>query len=185
MSIEEDFESVMKTADEFRAHLEEINREFREKMKETSHRAFKSFFDSTPRVRAICWVQYTPYFNDGDECVFSLSELTFCTDDIGDDPEEFNHPSSYEGVNIHATWQLYEKYVGYSEAYDREGSNYYARLAEGLKKSLETDDGTLERCNAMYAFIHSNEDLMESMFGDHQKVYVTRDGVYTKEYDHD
>lgn len=28
-------------------------------------------FEQFPDVKAVCWRQYTPYFNDGDACVFS------------------------------------------------------------------------------------------------------------------
>lgn len=31
-------------------------------------------FARFPHLEAVCWAQYTPYFNDGDPCVFSLCE---------------------------------------------------------------------------------------------------------------
>lgn len=33
---------------------------------------FELFFNEHPDVKAVGWSQYTPYFNDGEECVFSL-----------------------------------------------------------------------------------------------------------------
>lgn len=35
---------------------------------------FKDFFAKFPMVTAIRWTQYTPYFNDGEACVFSVHE---------------------------------------------------------------------------------------------------------------
>jgi hypothetical protein len=32
----------------------------------------KEVFATRPEIKAIRWRQYTPYFNDGDECVFHL-----------------------------------------------------------------------------------------------------------------
>ncbi len=32
----------------------------------------KPLFDKYPDVEDISWTQYTPYFNDGDECVFGV-----------------------------------------------------------------------------------------------------------------
>ena len=34
--------------------------------------SFKEFFVKHPEVKAIQWSQYTPYFNDGEECRFSV-----------------------------------------------------------------------------------------------------------------
>lgn len=36
--------------------------------------AFCDFFAKHPSVSSIQWTQYTPYFNDGDACVFSANE---------------------------------------------------------------------------------------------------------------
>lgn len=35
---------------------------------------FRSFFEAYPSVRAVRWTQYTPHFNDGEACVFSVNE---------------------------------------------------------------------------------------------------------------
>ena len=38
--------------------------------KELFQEASKCLFDSFPELESFRWTQYTPYFNDGDECVF-------------------------------------------------------------------------------------------------------------------
>lgn len=35
----------------------------------------KDYFDQHPEVYGIKWAQYTPYFNDGEPCVFGLSDI--------------------------------------------------------------------------------------------------------------
>jgi len=35
---------------------------------------FNEFFEKYPQVEKISWTQATPYFNDGDPCVFSVHE---------------------------------------------------------------------------------------------------------------
>lgn len=35
---------------------------------------FKAFFEEYPAVKAVGWTQYTPYFNDGEPCVFGVGE---------------------------------------------------------------------------------------------------------------
>lgn len=39
-------------------------------------REVKEFFKKFPEARTVSWNQYTPYFNDGDECVFSVNEYS-------------------------------------------------------------------------------------------------------------
>lgn len=34
-------------------------------------------FDACPNIEAVGWEQYTPYFNDGEECVFSVCDRYF------------------------------------------------------------------------------------------------------------
>lgn len=36
----------------------------------------KSFFEEHPVAEEVSWVQYTPYFNDGDECIFSVRDYS-------------------------------------------------------------------------------------------------------------
>lgn len=36
---------------------------------------FAAFFAACPEVESLSWTQYTPHFNDGDACVFSVHEL--------------------------------------------------------------------------------------------------------------
>ena len=38
--------------------------------------AFKDLFDKYPEVTSVVWTQYTPYFNDGDACTFTVN--AFC-----------------------------------------------------------------------------------------------------------
>ena len=38
---------------------------------------FKEFFKKVPEVKVIKWAQYTPYFNDGDACIFGVNEPTY------------------------------------------------------------------------------------------------------------
>lgn len=37
--------------------------------------AFKELLAKRDDVQEVSWTQYTPYFNDGDECVFGVNEL--------------------------------------------------------------------------------------------------------------
>ncbi len=49
----------------------------KEEIKTESEAAFKeeskNFFEKYPNIESFSWTQYTPYFNDGNECVFSVN----------------------------------------------------------------------------------------------------------------
>lgn len=58
----------------------EFNRyqeEFQKKAQDMLKVAFTEFFEQNPNIAALRWNQYTPYFNDGDECIFSVHELSY------------------------------------------------------------------------------------------------------------
>ena len=38
---------------------------------------FKAFFDANPTIKGIRWTQYTPHFNDGEPCTFSVGEFRY------------------------------------------------------------------------------------------------------------
>lgn len=50
----------------------------------------QSVVSQYPEVESIRWTQYTPYFNDGDECVFGVHELYVKFYDINEDGDEDN-----------------------------------------------------------------------------------------------
>jgi len=56
--------------------LEEVRKEHMRKLQEAFREVTKEFFNETP-VQAVIWTQYTPYFNDGEECVFGVNDPIF------------------------------------------------------------------------------------------------------------
>ena len=50
---------------------------FQEKAKAALKDEFRKFFDAHPEVATIKWTQYTPYFNDGEACTFSVHTPAF------------------------------------------------------------------------------------------------------------
>lgn len=55
---------------------EEAMKELRAQGEACLKEAFSDFFKAHPNVSAIRWAQYTPYFNDGDPCNFSVREAS-------------------------------------------------------------------------------------------------------------
>lgn len=56
--------------------LKELKSAYDKKLKEEGEaavkEAFKEVFDKHESIESIYWRQYTPYFNDGDACTFSV-----------------------------------------------------------------------------------------------------------------
>lgn len=142
-------------------------RELQKKFQATAQALFKEttkeFFDKNPNVTAIVWTQYTPYFNDGDTCEFSVNDATFTN---APDPENVRW-GDYDG----------------DEEVAADGSEIFAWESWG-----DAPEGlNVEMCKAFGRMIGSSEmeDVMKAMFGDHVKVVATREGFDVDDYDHD
>lgn len=48
-----------------------------EEAKTTLAPALQEFLAANPEIRAIQWRQYTPYFNDGEPCEFSVNDVEY------------------------------------------------------------------------------------------------------------
>lgn len=122
--------------------------------------AMLEFFAKHPEVQALGWTQYTPYFNDGDECIFGVHDMHIRLDP----PESENF---FEHAHVYRDFE----------------ETYYLRRKE---KNGDIDFETLEKeVGALENAIHSNGDLMKLVFGDHAQVIVTRDKIYVTEFNHD
>ena len=57
---------------------------------------FRAVFEKHPDVKHILWRQYTPYFNDGEPCVFRVRDVYVFTGADGEDDYEgdWKHPAN-------------------------------------------------------------------------------------------
>jgi len=92
----------MKELEVLANELTETRKHYREKaQKVLTEHLFPTFFGDHPEIKMIYWTQYTPYFNDGDECVFRINDV--CVSDVTD------HEETYESfLNEKSTWKLRE-----------------------------------------------------------------------------
>jgi hypothetical protein len=51
----------------------ELQAELKQHAKGMIEQLFRDMFDTLPEVKTATWTQYTPYFNDGDACVFGVN----------------------------------------------------------------------------------------------------------------
>jgi len=167
--------------------------EFQKKAKVALHEEFKNFFESYPEIKSIVWNQYTPYFNDGEECVFSVNSASFTnitdTDmmwelSLGDvDTDELEEAalvvSSYDASYL------------VSDDLSSWGKERKADIIKQFESAgVASLDRMVEISNAVFEFndiISDNnmEDVMRDTFGDHVMIMATIDGFNVEEFDHD
>lgn len=148
--------NLNKLIESFEATKQKFQTEATELLKEE----FKSFFKDVPEIKVIKWTQYTPYFNDGDPCEFSVNEPTFSN---ADDADLVSAWGEYEGEDegifaFQGTWSLP------GELKDKK--DRIKELSEMLCSS-------------------AMEDVLLAAFDDHAIVTVTRAGIDSDEYEHD
>ena len=95
----------MKEIDKIEKEIQALNKErqdlqtkYQTKMQEHLKGLTKVFFKDNPQVTAFVWTQYTPYFNDGEECTFSRNEIsvTNCPLDEIDDGKIDKNSGGFE-----------------------------------------------------------------------------------------
>ena len=67
-------EDIYKTVDSMNAKMAAIKKEMREKTQPILNNAIQTVLKEVPEIEKVFWVQFTPYFNDGDTCYFSVHE---------------------------------------------------------------------------------------------------------------
>jgi hypothetical protein len=138
--------------------LDAYNKEVQENGEKILKEAFKEFFDKHPEVESLRWNQYTPGFNDGDPCTFTVGELMFRTYDMkkiadgeADKPEE----TYYEDDD-----DCYD--CSYGNEYDPVLKQDIRNLSENLSDA---------------------EDILLKVFDDNMQITVTRENITAEEYD--
>jgi hypothetical protein len=155
---------------------QELRKEFQETAQELFKETTKEFFDINPGITAVVWTQYTPYFNDGDECIFAVNSPTF-TNAPKEDLDYINY-GEYDGEN-ESVWAADN--LQYVMECDRD---YWKETKEKILSGGAID---INSCQTLEKMLGSGEmdDIMREMFGDHVKVILTRDGIEIEDYDHE
>lgn len=154
--------------------LREKNREI-EKLKGEAYDISKGIFDEWCRgfferneaVGSFSWNQYTPYFNDGDSCVFSAN-----TDYI-----------KVNGEYAEDSDWISEKTIKNYGTFNRETKKYEGRV-EVANESYDPELAKATREIQDFLQNFDNEFYI-SRFGDHTEITVSRDGIEVEDYEHE
>jgi len=148
------------TIDEFTSSVRKLEEDLKVRASNLFKEAVKELFVFLPDVKAVTWTQYTPYFNDGDECFFRLNEVVYVT----------GAPEGEEVVDYAASnspYELEDSDCAFTE-YDLEKGSEKREIVKSFEKLLS-----------------SMENQLKATFGDHVQVIVSPDKVIVNEYDHD
>lgn len=161
---------LLRDLEEKTKEINQIKEDLMSKLRPKLQGIFKDFLEKYPQIKYIQWQQYTPYFNDGEECVFHVYDLHAFT--------EHEDECDYEG-----SFPIYDFY------FERSSDHHNTEL-DALINVFDCDDETLKTINSEFesiseAFEKIPEDIMRDLFGDHSQVTVTTKGISTEEYDHE
>lgn len=67
--------SVSKKVKEFNSKVERLRKAFVKEAETLFKEATAEIFASEPKLESFSWTQYTPYFMDGDTCVFGVNDI--------------------------------------------------------------------------------------------------------------
>jgi hypothetical protein len=153
-----------------REKQEEIKK-LKEEMLEASNKIFtdltKTIFEDHPKVKSFGWNQFTPYFNDGETCTFSVNtDYIYINGESVDESDWINETK----ITNYGTW-------------NREKRQYEGRTEV---PNFNYDKELVAACDEIREFLSNfDNDFFMSQFGDHAEITITAEGVSVDEYEHD
>lgn len=124
-----------------------------------------------PDVKAIHWTQYTPYFNDGEPCVFNTGEITL-TLHSQPDPDSGAYERGYAPY-------MPQLQGGYVQKYDHE-SRSWVNVHEELPQHP-----VYLPLKAFTSCFGAHQVSLLKAFGDHAEVHVSATGIVVDRFDHE
>jgi len=171
-------------------NLRDARKEYQKQLKNVGKTGAKGIAEQLaeflPPGWALKWTQYTPYFNDGDACTFSVHDAFLVPEDETDNEEEMYISTAIDRYGVPDKEKSYatHKYNYSTGKNEVVGKEYYT------EKGFPAIDGysvkSLEKLEKLWDDVSSENDLMEQAFGDHVEVIVYPSGKFTNdEYSHD
>lgn len=176
-----DIKAITKRYKELHKELQKQIREARKKIKVEAQSVIKGvfdeFFEKQPKVHAIGWTQYTPYWNDGEECSFRVNEIKLF---LSEDSAEEDDDDYFEGDQDLVRDRAYYAKNGDQEELDKIDTKIAAFGGIEAYKAAVKDFGVVVKILGAI-----EDEYMEMLYGDHVTVRYTRKGVKVEEYDHE
>lgn len=170
--------------------MEELQVQLRKKGQDAIEHLWKELSKEVPSLGAIVWTQYTPYFNDGEECHFGVNEPEFYALTAGEVDEEYDPAYGSSELPLGNKWipqdMTFEEFQKkYGKWYDKNDFDTRQKMSALI---------TQEQANILAevsALLQSGEfsDTLQYVYDNHVRVTIllTADGVKTRteSYDHE
>lgn len=209
-----DYDSLVKNFDELNEQIKLAMKNMQDKSKGLIEAAANKFLNSCPDVKGVHWTQYTPYFNDGEACEFSVhdfcfhldddfekyeSSILYTEDDLKKARERLEDSMSYERDPV--AWvdnylRDYRFKYGRDYPYNRNNIKPYLSVSsaqeeieeieENISKYGHVADHIKKQFKEFTSVMNKiPEDIMKTVYGDHVFVVITREGTQIEDCDHD
>ncbi len=158
-------QSLSVMLDTMSAEMKVIQDAYQQKLQSIFKQVFKQYFQENPEVTCFGWRQYTPYFNDGEECEFCCYvEYGFATNAV--DYSAVKYGEYYGDEDVDKVWISDDDY----------GNFNVETIPASVEKNTKILRETLSKID---------DKMFLVIFGDHCNVFATPKGFDVQEYDHD
>lgn len=174
----------MSKLDSLRKEMKALKSKMKKESKAALKAGFKNFFDEHPIVEAICWEQYTPYFNDGDPCHFGVGD--FWLKFVKTEQQKIEDREQEKKFAVEHKEPL-SKWAGYLDTDDAAHEDYDNKSypwGDEPEEFTKAEAAAAKAIKKLYKAV-LDEDTFHDMFGDHVRVKADRKGFYVDEYQHD
>lgn len=181
------------------AEVQRMQAQMREAAQQAIAEGTKAIFDEYgDLIVQFGWLQYTPYFNDGDPCEFGMHELAIIA------REDLVKAAEEDGVDLETADQWDVSQLLYDRDWGYEGSDAFSTYSRGKVSKTVSDYSSgsyrevpnpdfdqryadcREACQAIYNVCAADgQQIAKDIFGDHVRVIFTPNGVDVEEYEHD
>ncbi len=182
---EEYIPSFEEMATDFNTMVEEFNKQMLDKGVPMLQKLFQPIWEFG--IDFVTWTQYTPYFNDGDACVFNAH-----VHDMGlgwPDGPSVEFPGDIEEDPYELTVWNIQYMCGYATTHNGvpiAGTFEWTSWAEDVGLTAEKTKELAEICTKISDTLAAGQQFLEIMFGDHSIVKFYRTGVHERDdYSHE
>lgn len=123
-----------------------------------------------PEVEAVRWDQYTPYWNDGEPCVFSTGNLLIKIE-VAEESDEDDYEEYSDGFRSNYSLDL--------------GKYSYSSGSREFIPNPDREDLALAFNNFAQNLGKKHYLFLQKSFGDHAEVTATKEGFSIEFYEHE
>lgn len=163
-------EELIKEVKNQQSEINTLKKELLKKSQDVFDKGILEIMNSCEDLKTISWTQYTPYFNDGDTCEFSV-QMDYL--EVNGEESSGYDPSS----------ELTPYIVEHQGTWNNKARMYEGRIEVPNPKF---NKGLADAVDSISKFLGIfDDDFYKYQFGDHQKITVTKTKVTQEEYDHE